>query len=313
MFKITYQTRRAAIDQLSAAQTQFQERLEAVQKQRDEARASVDRIKGATESLWKERVDVWRDRARSDRKKQEETEQLLKKYQEWNIEGNVKIDELPAKWKDLKYDLDIVESERDLALKETQHPSWKLEAQLKYADKELRYKTQALARLEARKGKYQKLTPPISKVVTSQEELISDLTSGLILLSKWCDLKKLTEVETQTKRLQTLLSDPEDFPYEIALQTISLLVRQLSFVHLHLVEGHSQGPGDIQPPHLFDIEGLSTLVSQHQNLSVESQIDFNCCYPEGFSSLTPTYPPEDYRRAYRIICTQRLSGTTNWD
>ena len=286
-----------AIDQLSAAEIAFQDQLEAVQKQRDEARCETNRIKTDTE-IWKGRVDSWKNKARLDREKRKEAEQLYKTYQDWNIERNLKIEQLEAKLQDLKDDFEVVERERDLALKENLHPSWKLQAQFKVADDKVRYQTKVLARHEARKGKYQKLTPPISKLVTPQEELISDLTSALILLSKWCDLNKLTKGGRQTKRLQTLLSHPDGFPCNLALQTISLLVRQISFVHLHLVEGNMQGPGSIQPPLLFDIAGLSSLVSQHRNLSVEPQIDYNCCDPEGFASVTPPDAPEeeDYRR-----------------
>ena len=289
--------RKLAIDQLSAAEIEFQDKLEAVQKQRDEARSEANKIKRDKELL-KGRVESWKNKARLDCNKRKEAEELQKRYQDWNIESNLKIDELEGCLDDLKYNFELVETERDLALKENLHPSWKLQAQLKVADDKIRYQTQVLARHEARKGKYQKLTPPISKLVTPQEELISDLTSALILLSKWCDLKKLSKGGRQTKRLKILLSHPDRFPCKLALQTMSLLVRQISFVHLHLVEGHMQGPGEIQPRLLFDIAGLSSLVSQHRNLSVEPQIDYNCCDPRGFASVTPPDPPEeeDYRR-----------------
>ena len=54
------------------------------------AREAAKHIQKVTEDIWKQRVDIWKIRSQ----KVEETKSLLKQYQQWNIEGNLKIQEL---------------------------------------------------------------------------------------------------------------------------------------------------------------------------------------------------------------------------
>lgn len=184
---------------------------------------------------------------------------------------------------DLKDQLEDALLDRDDALNDINHPSWKLVSQLKATESMINRQSWRLARFEARKGKYQKLTPPFKpQHLTTQEEFITDLTSALILLSKWCDMKDSEKESLQTQHLKDLLKHPDGLPVDTAFQSISLLVRQISFLQLHLAEAQRQGPGDIQPLLHFDLEALSNLVSQEKNLAVENQIDYNCLDPESF-------------------------------
>ena len=212
----------------------------------------------------------------------------------------MKIDELEAHLKDPRDKLEEAIEDRDDAIKDVQNPSWKLVAKLKGAEDIIKRQAWKLARFESKKGRYQKLTPPNkSEHLTMQEELITDLTSGLILLSKWCGIKDSKEEGLQTKHLKELLADPDGFHLQTALQTISLLVRQISFLNVHLVTGHNQGPGNIQHSLHFDLEALSDLISQEQHLAVEEQIDYNCLDPQGFQRIDafpPTPTTADHRR-----------------
>ena len=246
-------------------------------------------------------MDIYRRRSQVFGKEAEELKRDLKVYQEASVADNSKVEALEEQIETLKDKLDDALLDLEAAEKEILHPSQKLKSQLQLAQKTVKTQAHQLARLEVRKGKYLTLTPPFrSAELTVQQEFISDLTSCLILLSKWCDIKEVTEAGVQAQRLQNLLSDPEGVPYPTALASLSLLVRQLSFLHLHLEAGRSEGPGTIHPNHLLDIQGFNSLISHQLNtnphLSVETQIDYNCCDPEGFVASLPQNSAVDHRR-----------------
>ena len=283
------------------ARAEFEDQLQTAQTQRDEARAEVKDIKDRTEAIWKQRVDIYRKRSQVFRRETEDFKRDLKVYQDSSVTDNLKIEGLEDQVQTLRDKLDDALSDLEEAQKEIQQPSQKLLSALHSAQKTVKTQAHQLARLEVRKGKYLTLTPPFrSAELTVQQEFISDLTSCLILLSKWCDIKEVTEAGVQAQRLQNLLSDPEGVPYPTALASLSLLVRQLSFLHLHLEAGRSEGPGTIHPNHLLDIQGFNSLISHQFNtnphLSVETQIDYNCCDPEGFVASLPQNSAVDHRR-----------------
>lgn len=277
-------TKAQSLDRLNALQIELgrvQDQLTATETQRDSAREQARTIKRKTEAIWKERVSIHGVKS----KEVEDLKKQLKDYTEEYIAQDTRIRELENRRCELIEELEDVSDERDQARKEIQAPSWKLVAQLKTAERNYKEKSWELARLEARKGQLEQLTPPFRNL-TVQDELISDLTNALILLSKWCTIKEFDNCSLQTQRLKDLLNHPEGFPLVTAFQSISLLVRQISFLQLHLAEGQRVGPGQVQPPLHFDLEAISHLVSQERHLVAERQIDFNCIDPEGFQRIS---------------------------